>query len=330
MTWSGSAGADAAAGPACPVCGAGGLADWRAATPSDPQLAGDGPFALRRCDSCASAVTVGDAPDRAAMYEGGTYTPARGLSRRLIGPLRGLAERDRLRFTDALGPGSRVLEVGAGDGKLVAAMRAAGLDAHGIDPSPAACRAARELGVTVEPAGIDDAEIEPASEDGIVIWHALEHFDEPAAALTRARSWVRPGGRLVVGVPNIASVQAILGGDRWFHQDVPRHRTHLTPAGATALLARTGWRVTRIRHLLVEQNPLGMWQTLLNRVTVERDFAFRLLKRDLQPAPGAVRAYDLLATAIAGTLLVPVAVLAELAAGLARRGGSIVVEAEAA
>ena len=36
-----------------------------------------------------------------------------------------------------------------------------------------------------------------------------------------------------------------------------------------------------MRHLLIEQNPLGMWQTLLNRLTAERDFAFRLLKRDL-------------------------------------------------
>ena len=45
-----------------------------------------------------------------------------------------------------------------------------------------------------------------------------------------------PAGTLVVAVPNLGSVQARIGGDRWFHQDVPRHRTHLTPAGASALL----------------------------------------------------------------------------------------------
>jgi hypothetical protein len=85
--------------------------------------------------------------------------------------------------------------------------------------------------------------------------------------------------------------------------------------------------VLRVRHLLVEQNPLGMWQTLLNRITVERDFAFRLLKRDLAPAPVAVRALDLAVTVVAGAMLAPIAVLAEVGAGVARRGGTMVVEA---
>ncbi len=311
----------------CPACGRPSLTAWRGATASDPQLAGSERFSLERCRECGSAVTVGDADDRGAMYEGGTYTPARGLAKRLLGPLRGLAERDRLRFVSELAPGSRVLEVGAGDGKLVAAMRSAGLDAHGIDPSPAACAAAAELGVEVANVGIEEADLPAAEEDAVVIWHALEHLDEPQAALLRIRNWLRPGGRIVVAVPNLASWQARIGGDRWFHQDVPRHRTHLTTAGASALLERSGYRVERIRHLLVEQNPLGMWQTLLNRLTVERDFAFRLLKRDLGPAGAGTRIYDLLVTAVAGPLLIPVALAAELAAGLAGRGGSIVVEA---
>jgi len=272
---------------------------------------------------------VGDAPDRAAMYEGGTYTEARSGAGRLLAPLRSLAERDRLRFTAGIERGSRVLEVGAGDGKLVAAMRAAGLDAHGIDPSPVACARAAAIGAPVVAAGIDDAEVAPGGEDAVVLWHALEHFDDPAAALARVRGWLRDGGEVVVAVPNLASLQARIGGDRWFHQDVPRHRTHFTPAGIEALLGRTGFALERVRHLLVEQNPLGMWQTMLNRLTVQRDVAFRALKRDLAPAPMGQRARDLAVTAFGGALLAPAAVVAELAAGIARRGGSIVVNARA-
>jgi len=313
----------------CPACGRPSLVPWRPATASDPQLAGRAGFSLDRCAECGSAATRGDAPNRASMYEGGTYAPARGTAARLIGPIRRLAERDRTRFTADLSRGSRVLEVGAGDGKLVAAMRAAGIEARGIDPSPAACAAAAALGVEVANAGVDEAEVEPGSEDAVVLWHALEHLDDPAGALARIRSWTRPAGAIVVAVPNLASWQASIGGDRWFHQDVPRHRTHFTPAGITALLERSGYRVERIRHLLLEQNPLGMWQTLLNRLTAQRDFGFRALKRDLDPAArGAAR--DAAVTAIAGPLLVPVALLAELGAGLARRGGSIVVEARLA
>jgi SAM-dependent methyltransferase len=312
---------------ACPACGRPSLSRWRAATASDPHLAGGGPFHLDRCSVCGTAVTIGDAPDRSAMYEGGTYKPSAGAAGRLLGPVRGLAERDRLRFVSHLPPGSRVVEVGAGDGKLVAAMRSAGLDATGIDPSPAACAVAAAAGVEVINAGIDDAEPPAGGADAVVLWHAFEHFDDPEASLGRVREWLRPDGTVVIAVPNLGSWQAALGGDRWFHQDVPRHRTHFTPEGIGALLERGGFRVERVRHVLVEQNPLGMWQTMLNRLTAARDFAFRALKRDLTEADRPTRTRDALVTAVAGPPLAPVAVLAELIAGLARRGGSIVVEA---
>ncbi len=147
----------------------------------------------------------------------------------------------------------------------------------------------------------------------------------PAAALARIGLWVRPGGRIVIACPNLASLQARIGGDRWFHQDVPRHRTHFTAAGLRLLLERTGFRLERMAHLLVEQNPLGMWQTLLNRLTRERNVAFRALKRDLGHGSGIRR--DLALTALVGPLLVPVAVVLELAAGLVGRGGSVVAVA---
>jgi hypothetical protein len=68
-----------------------------------------------------------------------------------------------------------------------------------------------------------------------------------------------------------------------------------------------------------------MWQTLLNRLTRGRDVAFRAIKRDLDAGPGVGR--DLALTAILGPLLVPVAVALEVAAGIAGRGGSVVVVA---
>jgi predicted SAM-dependent methyltransferase len=209
-------------------------------------------------------------------------------------------------------------------------MRAAGLDAWGLDPSPAACETARRIGIEVVNVGVEEAEVEPASQDGVVLWHTLEHFDDPASALARINVWLRPGGAAVVAVPDLAGLQARIGGDRWFHQDVPRHRTHFTPVGLEALLERTGYRVERVRHLLVEQNPFGMWQTLLNQLTVERDFAYRLLKRDLGEAARPTRVRDLAVTALAGPLLAAVAIPLELAAGLAGRGGSMVVEARVA
>lgn len=302
---------------------------WRPATAADPQLAGRASFELARCPRCGSAATVGAVADAAAMYEAGTYAPAHGALDPLLAPLRAFAERDRMRFVGGLAPGGRVLEVGAGDGRFVARMRAAGLDAWGIDPSPAGREAARAIGVEVAGATVEEAEVEPTSQGAVVLWHALEHFDDPGASLRLIRSWLRPGGALVVAVPNLGGLQARIGGDRWFHQDVPRHRTHLTPRGLRALLERTGFAPGRLHQVLVEQNPLGMWQTLLNRLTSERDFAFRAIKRDLAGVAPATRRRDLAVTALAGPLLAPVAIGLELAAGAAGYGGSMVADARA-
>jgi len=260
-----------------------------------------------------------------SLYESGTYAAARPALDRILEPMRALVERDKLRFVRGLPPGARVLEVGAGDGRFVSRLQAAGFEARGIEPSEGGVRMARARAAPVERAALEELHLEPAGLDAAIAWHVLEHLDDPAAALARIGIWLRPGGRVVIACPNLASLQAQIGGDRWFHQDVPRHRTHFTAAGLRLLLERSGFRLERMTHLLVEQNPLGMWQTLLNRLTGERDVAFRALKRDLGPGPGARR--DLALAAVAGPLLVPIAVALELAAGLAGRGGSVVAQA---
>lgn len=311
----------------CPACGEE-LRAWRAATATDPQLAGRLRYALSRCPACGTART--ELPAGAAvageLYEGGTYATARPGLDRLLEPLRALVERDKLRFVSDLRPGARVLEIGAGDGRFTSRLVAAGFDARGIEPSESGVRAARARGAPVERAALEELDLDAASFDAAVAWHVLEHLGDPAGAMERIAAWVRPGGRAVVACPNLASLQARIGGDRWFHQDVPRHLTHFTASGLGLLIERSGFRLERISHLVLEQNPLGMWQTLLNRLTSEPNVAFRALKRDLSGEPGVGR--DLAVSAIAGPLLAPVAVALELGAGLVGHGGSVVVVGE--
>ena len=89
---------------------------------------------------------------------------------------------------------------------------------------------------------MEEAPIDAGSYDVVTIWHVLEHLDDPGAALERIHSWLRPRGGLLVGVPNLRSLQARLGGDRWYHLDVPRHRVHFTGGGLRALLSLTASR----------------------------------------------------------------------------------------
>jgi len=44
----------------------------------------------------------------------------------------------------------------------------------------------------------------------IVMEHILEHVEKPQALLNRARKWLAPGGRLLVGVPNALSIHRLV------------------------------------------------------------------------------------------------------------------------
>jgi len=310
----------------CPACEALSPERWRRATPSGLIGGVEASYELWRCRGCGTAVTFPRERDPLAegLYETGVYAPPDGVLDLLLEPLRRIAERDRMRFLTLLEPGARVFEVGAGDGRFLSRLARRGYRVEGLEPAGDGTRAA---GVQVRAVTVEEAGPPAAGPDAVIAWHVLEHLDDPAAALAKIRSWLGPGGILVLAVPNLASLQARLTGDRWFHQDVPRHRTHFTPRGLRAALRRTGFRPLRESHLLIEQNPLGMWQSLLNALTSERDVAFRVLKGDLSARAGRVSWRDLAVTVVAGFLLIPLATALELIAGLLGHGGSMVIQA---
>ena len=298
----------------CPVCG-GELAPWRWVPASEPTL-GPVRFELRRCANCRSAVTLGAAA--ADLHETGAYRPGQPRLYRALAPLLGAFDRRRLTMLGAA-PGARLLDIGAGRGRFVAAARAAGYDAFGIEPSIRGVQAAAAIGAPVSQATIEQARVAPGSLDAVTVWHVLEHLACPDAGVEQPASWLRPGGRLLVGVPNLASLQARIGGEHWYHLDVPRHRVHFTPAGLHELLRRHGFEILRIHNVVLEHNPFGMWQSLLSRATVHPSYLYNLLKRNV---PLCSR--DLIVTAF-GLPLAPLATLAELIAGALGHGGTTAV-----
>lgn len=308
-------------GDACPAC-RGPLVAWRSVPSAEPEL-GPSRYELRRCQRCGTAVTVGEAP--AELHETGAYSPGDPRLARIAAPLLRAFDRHRLRMLSASAPPpARLLDAGAGRGRFVAGALAAGYRARGIELSLRGVTAAAAVGAPVERATIGAATVDSGSLDAVTIWHVLEHLDAPGAALDRIATWLRPGGVLLVGVPNLDSLQARVGGGRWYHLDVPRHRVHFTPAGIEALLRARGFTPVRTYHVLSEHNPFGMWQSLVSRVTAHPSYLYNLLKRNAPP-----RSPDLAITVLA-LPLAPVAAIAELAAGLARRGGTIAVLARRA
>jgi SAM-dependent methyltransferase len=295
----------------CPACG-GELVPWRNVESFEPQL-GPRRFDLARCEACGSAVTLG--AEVPSAHSAGAYGGGRPRGSGLALPL--LRRFDRRRLSLLPPPPARLVDAGAGRGRFLAAALAAGYDAVGVEPSLRAV----DPGLPLLAASLADAPIEPGSVDVVTLWHVLEHLADPAAALSVLHDWLRVDGTLVLGVPNLGSLQARLTAGRWYHLDLPRHRVHFTVRGLTALLGSCGFEVVSVRHRLLEHNPFGMWQSLVSLTTRRPSYLYNLLKRN---AP--LRSADLLLT-VAALPWLPLAVALELVAGLARRGGTVAVVA---
>jgi hypothetical protein len=129
--------------------------------------------------------------------------------------------------------------------------------------------------------------------------------------------------------PNRRSVQAGLGGAQWAAID-PARRLHLTPRSATLLLARLDLEVGSIRYPRRGPNLRWMWQTLLNGLTFNLNFATELLAGRIRPRGTGERikvAIDLIVTALAALPAALLAIPLEIASALLRRGGLMVLEA---
>lgn len=117
-----------------------------------------------------------------------------------------------------------VFEVGCAPGKWLAfmaktfQMRASGIE-YSLAGTEATHRNLKLLGMPVESILAGDffkAEPQPQY-DVVMSFGFIEHFDDPDAVVQRHAQWLKPGGRLVIGVPNFNGVyrplQRILNPD---------------------------------------------------------------------------------------------------------------------
>jgi SAM-dependent methyltransferase len=156
-----------------------------------------------------------------------------------------------------LGPASRVLDVGCGNGRFLAGVAADyGCQVEGVDMSPLAVASAREsFGVGVFQGILEEAAFPDGSFDVVTSWWYLEHVPDPVASLREMRRILKPGGACVFGVPNAGSRLARLFGRRWYHLDCPRHLQLFTPRSMAVLLKNAGLVPDKIAF---DKTPWGL------------------------------------------------------------------------
>lgn len=209
---------------------------------------------------------------RLASHLGYTFLPPPNDWKRMIAPaLRWLGRRLLPGGSRTPGwvPGGTLLDVGCGSGSYLLAMQALGWQVIGVEPNEVAAGRARAAGLTVFAATLEATLIPPDSIDVVTFWHVVEHLPDPLATLQHARTLLRPGGQLLVEVPNVAALQARLFRASWFHLDQPRHLTMYTPQTLRLLLERAGF--TEIT-LTTAADPKGWVASLADVVAARRGY----------------------------------------------------------
>lgn len=140
----------------------------------------------------------------------------------------------------------RWLDVGAGNGGVVACSREMGFDAHGLEPGLEAREFARKVfGFQMLDHCIEEelAASGPESYDLVSFFMVLEHVTDPARQVEAAAKLLAPGGLLVIEVPTADSVSAmsdIAFPDQGLRQTVGVHIMNYTRGSLAHLVHGSG------------------------------------------------------------------------------------------
>jgi SAM-dependent methyltransferase len=270
-----------------------------------------------RCAQCGVATTSSWPSDEqlGAAYAP-WYRPAggrfSGIGDKLLRHTRSTLAR-RLQRVLPSGP---ILDVGAGDGTLIAAFKQHGRDAVGVDPYAAANHP------HVRAAEFEDM---TGQWSAVIFWHSLEHLRRPVRSLRHAAKVVAPGGMLIVAVPNATSMQARMFGDRWLHLDLPRHLVHISPEALVSQVTSLGFTVERVSYLRGGQVLFGWLHGLVGLLPGHPSLYDAIRRSDARESvqSPAFRLYTL----AAGVAALPVALVGTAIEVAAHSGGTIYVQA---
>ena len=163
------------------------------------------------------------------------------------------------------------LDVGSGTGEVLVASRERGWRVQGVEPERTAAAMARERGLDVEVATLEESGLPERSFDLVSAFHVLEHIPDSRRFLRTLARWARPGGFVAIEVPNFDSLQRRRLGVDWPGLRPLEHIVHFTPATLERAFEGAGIAPVHVKTPLYIGPPQSLDQALadLSRARVE-------------------------------------------------------------
>ncbi|MFT4153765.1 class I SAM-dependent methyltransferase [Parafilimonas sp.] len=201
-------------------------------------------FEVWQCNDCTLRFTQ-DVPGEESIgryYQSSEYishsNTSKGVVNKLYHAVRSITLQTKRKLAEKSSGVKKghLLDVGAGTGAFASAMKSAGWHVTGLEPDETArANAEKDFNITLQPTG-NLFSLNRQSFDVITLWHVLEHVHRLHDYLSMFHALLKPGGALIIAVPNYTSYDAAIYNNNWAAYDVPRHLYHFSPASMQWLL----------------------------------------------------------------------------------------------
>jgi ubiquinone/menaquinone biosynthesis C-methylase UbiE len=288
-------------------------------------------FQVVKCQQCGLAMTspVPNEEEMSKYYPEAYYGAGKKRFKGFVEALIRLERERRARAIVKSQPqAGRILDVGCGRGIMLRKLKEEGWEGYGSELSQSMTQQLKMAGVHIcHERNLQNCRFPDGFFDVVSLWHSFEHLRDPCAILDEIHRMLKPEGIAVFAVPNRRGWLSRLTRQNWFALDVPRHLFHYDIQSLPLLMESHGFRIEYVSTLSLEQDVLGVAQSIMNSAGFRQNALYDLLRRREAQSfrSHSLPESELATLVIVGTILLTLSLPFCLAAWVAQSGGTLEV-----
>lgn len=211
------------------------------------------------------------------VYKTNYYQGKLSWAKGMFAPLQNFFYRQRIGYIN-LKNIKTWIDIGAGDGEFL--QHISSDKKIGVEISESGRKMMEQSGIlAMSPSQF----LEKSSLGASVIsfWHVLEHVDQPERYLNAARNNLLKTGKLVIGVPNISSLEFKIFGKNWFHFVPEYHCWCFSTQSLPLLVKKCGFTIEKTDFWEIEHNLSSILQSFINYTSQTHNILHQLIKRQV-------------------------------------------------